>query len=206
MFSVSSIMRKGTPLQITDCQPRMHTAFTSLTSNIPPFDVHIYRLATTTWTQYHDFDARDLYNYLINPLSFFACGVYLLFSFSFCHCCCSVGKYNGIIFEHYGLKSRWRLWKVTVCLRRTNMTLLCNSGNGAFLLNLPSHPRTAHNHALRCIPTRKGTQDVPGEPRTTAYCAISVEIVCGHIPHACRRRPLYHRLATTSCNCSRVRV
>jgi hypothetical protein len=72
----------------------------------------------------------------------------------------------------------------TVCLRRTNTTLLCRSENGAFLLNLPSHPRTAHKHALRCPPTRKGIQDVPGEPRTTAYCAISVEIVRGHIPQA----------------------
>ena len=58
------------------------------------------------------------------------------------------------------------------------------SENGAFLLNLPSHPRTAHKYALRCSPTRKGTQDAPGEPRTTAYCAISVEIVRSHIPQA----------------------
>ena len=71
----------------------------------------------------------------------------------------------------------------TVCLRRTNTALLC-ARNGAFLLNLPSHLRTAHEYALRCSPTRKGTQDAPGEPRTTAYCAISVEIVRSHIPQA----------------------
>lgn len=48
------------PLQITDCLPKMYTASTSLTSNIPPFETgNDLNINITT------FDARDLYNYLI---------------------------------------------------------------------------------------------------------------------------------------------
>jgi len=49
---------------------------------------------------HHDFDARDLYNYLINPFVFLAYTDTSLFLF-ICHCCCSVGRLNGIVFEHY---------------------------------------------------------------------------------------------------------
>ena len=188
------------PLQITDCLPKMYTASTSLTSNIPPFETgNDLNINITT------FDARDLYNYLIILRMWFLHTDTFSFLFSwFCfHFIPSLLLFCG--------QFQWHNFEVTllactVCLRGTNMTLLCNSENGAFLLNLPSHPRTAHKHTLRCLPTRKGTHDASGEPRTTPYCAISVEIVCRHIPHACRHRPPYDTLATTSCTPSRIQV
>ncbi len=84
--------------------------------------------------------------------------------------------------------------------------LLCGSENGAFLLNLSSHPRTAHKHTPYCAPTRKGTQDAPSKPTTTSYRAISVEIVVVAFPTLVVTSPLYNRLATTPCTCSWIQV
>ena len=76
-------------------------------------------------------------------------------------------------------------------------SLLNTSENGAFLLNLPSHPRTGYAFFLCCAPTRRGTRRTPGEPTNTSYRAISAKIKHGFPPCSDRITLLYNKFVTT---------
>jgi hypothetical protein len=93
------------------------------------------------------------------------------------------------------------------CLRGTNTALLSISENGAFLLNLSLHPRTAHAIFPYSTQVRRDTQGTPGKPKITSYSAISAEIKFGCLPRACAGIPLQsHEFSTTRRICTRTPI
>ena len=157
---------------------------------------------------YHDFDARDLYNYLIIGFVFLALytdtmSFLLVFLFHFVgRCCCPVGRLNGICSHVLGAREESdRVFgpnKHDLCCASRKMALSCS---------IYPHIRERLTNTLYAVPQRvkvRRTRQESQQPLPTVrYLSRSCVVV---FPTPAGAVPLYKRLPTTPCNCSRIQV